>query len=538
MLLGIILFLPFLGSVHLFDWDEINFAEAAREMLMSGNYLQVQIDYRPFWEKPPLFIWMQAASMQVFGINEFAARFPNALCGIITLIILFRAGKSAYNSTFGFLWCLAYAGSFLPHFYFRSGIIDPWFNLFIFLGIWNAMQSAQKQEFKKIILAGIFTGLAMLTKGPVALLISGLTLCIAGLRKNDIKHLIIRQIPVFVLCSVLTASLWFGIEILNNGTWFIQEFIRYQIRLLTTGDAGHSGPFYYHVIILLIGCFPASVFALPELFSRRRKEADTIQYDMPLRWMKVLFWIVLILFSIVKTKIVHYSSLAYFPLTFLAAYTALHYVDGKKIWNWKMTAGTGILILFWSLALLAIPLAGIYSAQLIPLIRDRFARENLMAPVYWSGAEIGIGILYLILAMAGLIAISRQKIQKGIVLLYTATLPAIWLFLPIIAPRIEGYTQRMPIEFYESCRGKDVYVYTYDFKSYAHLFYTAKGPATAPGNGRFPIENGMEWLLSGAIDKTVYLVAKTKDADELFANPALKVYKSAYGFTIFQRSKP
>lgn len=61
--LGFLLFLPWLGNVHLFDWDEINFAEAAREMIVSSNYLSVQIDFWPFWEKPPLFIWLQALSM-------------------------------------------------------------------------------------------------------------------------------------------------------------------------------------------------------------------------------------------------------------------------------------------------------------------------------------------------------------------------------------------------------------------------------------------------------------------------------------------
>ena len=49
-----ILFTHSLGKVHLFDWDEINFAESAREMIETGNYMQVQINYEPFWEKPPL----------------------------------------------------------------------------------------------------------------------------------------------------------------------------------------------------------------------------------------------------------------------------------------------------------------------------------------------------------------------------------------------------------------------------------------------------------------------------------------------------
>jgi len=97
VLAGIALFMPFLGAVHLFDWDEINFAEAAREMIVTGNYTRVQIDYEPFCEKPPLFIWAQVASMKAFGVHEFAARFPNAVVGIVTLLVLWHLMAVAYD---------------------------------------------------------------------------------------------------------------------------------------------------------------------------------------------------------------------------------------------------------------------------------------------------------------------------------------------------------------------------------------------------------------------------------------------------------
>ena len=164
--------MPFLGSVRLFDWDEINFAEAAREMLITGNYLQVQIDFKPFWEKPPLFMWMQAFSMKLFGVSEYAARFPNAICGLITLPFLYSIGSSLKDKQFGLLWLLTFIGSFLPHFYFKSGIIDPWFNLFIFLGIiLPFLPFLKKHQTLAYVLGGISIGCAILTKGPVALLI-------------------------------------------------------------------------------------------------------------------------------------------------------------------------------------------------------------------------------------------------------------------------------------------------------------------------------------------------------------------------------
>ena len=54
-LLGLVFFVPFLGGVHLFDWDEINFAEISREMIILNDYLRVHVDFQPFWEKPPPF---------------------------------------------------------------------------------------------------------------------------------------------------------------------------------------------------------------------------------------------------------------------------------------------------------------------------------------------------------------------------------------------------------------------------------------------------------------------------------------------------
>jgi len=80
-LFSFIFYFSFLGRVHLFDWDEINFAESAREMLVTGNFTQVQINYQPFWEKPPLFFWLQALSMQIFGVNEWRLVFPMPFLG-------------------------------------------------------------------------------------------------------------------------------------------------------------------------------------------------------------------------------------------------------------------------------------------------------------------------------------------------------------------------------------------------------------------------------------------------------------------------
>jgi len=140
-LVGAVVYIPFLGSTHLFDWDEVNFAESAREMIVTGDFLSVQINFQPFWEKPPLFLWMQALSFMAFDSfsgqsdisMEFAARFPNAIIGIFTLWTLYAIGKKTWNANFGNLWAFSYLVAVTPHVYASSGIIDPLFNLLIFL---------------------------------------------------------------------------------------------------------------------------------------------------------------------------------------------------------------------------------------------------------------------------------------------------------------------------------------------------------------------------------------------------------------------
>jgi 4-amino-4-deoxy-L-arabinose transferase-like glycosyltransferase len=311
-----LLFVPFLGGVHLFDWDEINFAEAAREMIVTQNYLTVQINFLPFWEKPPLFIWMQVLSMKLFGINEFAARFPNAICGVVTLLVLFKIGRKIHNNLFGILWVLAFAGSVLPFFYFKSGIIDPWFNLFIFLGIYflilysSPLSSKRKQN---IILAAAFAGLAVLTKGPVGFLLIALTTAVFLVLVKFKVKVKFTEIVLYFLILALVGGSWFIVQILAGHYNTVVEFIVYQIRLFQTKDAGHGGFFGYHFVVLFFTVFPTSVLALKGF---RNENIENDFHRLIKKWMVILFWVVLILFSIVKTKIVHYSSLAYFPLTF------------------------------------------------------------------------------------------------------------------------------------------------------------------------------------------------------------------------------
>lgn len=529
-----ILFVPFLGHVHLFDWDEINFAEAAREMLVTHNYSQVQIDFAPFWEKPPLFIWMQAISMALFGVNEFAARFPNAIIGIATIVTLFGIGKKLADEKMGLWWALAYAGSWLPHFYFKSGIIDPTFNYFIFLAIYCVFRVPYSAKPNRIaILGGVALGLAVLTKGPVAILVSLLTFIVYWIVKKGKTGIKLPQLALITLFAFITTALWFGYELLAHGWWFINEFVTYQIRLLTTPDAGHGGNFFYHWIVLLVGCFPASIF----LFSYFRGKKDRSIYGgaqgAEVRdfrtWMWVLFWVVLILFSIVETKIVHYSSLCYFPLSFLAAWQIYRIAEGKVVlraWNIVLMLLVGMLI---GTAITLLPIVGVYKQQLISAIGDKFAKANLQADVSFSLWESAYGAVYLLLVIVSAVLLFNKKVKVGMVMLFVSTIGAIQITVVHFTPKIEAFSQRAAIEFFESFQGKDDYVQVLSYHSYAHLFYTKKLPAT---NKNY---YNQEWLLKGAVDKPTYFICRITDSEPWRKDPNLEVIGEKNGFVFFKR---
>ena len=524
-----ILFVPFLGAVHLFDWDEINFAECAREMIVSHDFFSVKINFQPFWEKPPLFIWMQALSMSIFGINEFAARLPNAICGIITLLVLYNIGRKLVDDKFGLVWVLAYAGSFLPHFYFKSGIIDPWFNLFIYLGIYYFILFTNNKSSRLLIFSALFIGLGVLTKGPVAVLVFGLCAGVYWISRRFKPFMSWKQIIIYTLSVISVGGLWFLMLVLTGNSAIIKEFFLYQVRLLSTQDAGHGGPFYYHWVVLLIGCFPMSVFALRAF---RKNSFDTPYQKHFKLWMMILFFVVLILFSIVKTKIVHYSSLCYFPLSFMGAYSVYKLMTGEIQWK----KSTGILLAIIAsvigIAISALPFIEKNKQEIISanIIQDDFAVENLKATVYWTGFEWLIGAILIIGVIVMLFLINRKKTTFGLVGIFIISLITVNMSALVVAPRIELYSQNAAIEFYESLQNKDCYVTTLGFKSYADLFYSHK---MEPTNKK---SYDIDWLLKGEIDKPAYFVIKVNDLTDTQKDyPELKEKYRKNGFVFLER---
>ena len=525
--LGLVIFASFNGQSHLFDWDEINFAEAAREMIVTGNYSVVQINYEPFWEKPPLFFWLQALCMNLLGINEFSARLPNAIAGAITAITLYSIGRKNFSNSFGWLWALAYSTSLLPVLYFKSGIIDPWFNLFIFYGAyatWKSMYNANGKHLRWALIAGASVGLGIMTKGPVALLVILMVFGVFFLWKKFRIPANFSHYIGFAASLIVIGGLWFFIEWVSGRGYIIEDFINYQIRLLQTQDAGHGGPFYYHFVVLLIGCFPMSVFALGGFTIHQEK--DSLKEFQ--RIMLLLFVLVLLLFSFVNTKIIHYSSLCYFPMSFFAANFLNAQFNGKNKENLiqKFTlplVGGLLLILFFALPFLGNHIEILREAT---WINDDFAKSNFEAENSWSLIDYVLPLIF----AGGLILFFVIKNFSRYLFFMSAMLVSYLIILIAFVPKIEAYTQSAVIEFYESKANEDCYVTPVGYKSYAHLFYTQKQAQENPNH------SNLNWLLNQETDKAVYCILKITKSDEFAEkNTQFTLLYKKNGFAFFEK---
>lgn len=499
------LFIPFLGDVHLFDWDEINFAESAREMIVTSDYLKVQIGFKEFHEKPPLFMWLQAASMNLFGVNEFAARLPNAIAGIIIILLLFEYSRKRYSIELATAWVFSYVGSLLPFFYFKTGIIDPIFNGFIFWSVLNYFDYIKNNSSKNLIYSITLISLAVLTKGPVGLLLAMLTIKIflfinKKLFQNVIALLAYFFIPLIVYLFWYFVAFGFGYDILIG-------FFEYHIKLLTTGDSGHSGPIYYHIPILLFGVFPASFFALPQFFKKNKNEFDKL--------ILILFLVVLIIFSIVQTKILHYSSLCYLPMTY---FSAKYLVMGNHK-NYFVFVFATIL----AVVMVAFPFV---MNNISEVKADSFTSEVLKTNVEWGIVEAIPGIVLLAFSIIYLLKKNYKYIFLGVSI-------SAFILLPIVAPKIEKYTQAANIEFWEKQADKDVFLMPLGYKSYAHYFYGNLKPDEIYKT--MTNDELKSYLLRDSIKKDAYFSTKITKLKNYDTIPGIEVLYKKNGFVFLKK---
>ena len=210
--------------IPLMDKTEARYAEIARIMQETGNWITPQIDYGvPFWAKPPLSTWLSAWSMQAFGVHEFAVRLPYLLA---TIILIAYASKFARNQSSAPL--IGFILLTIPEFLLHAGVVSTDTMLafcisMAFLSFWKAIQQTGRNYWGYLFF--VFIGFGLLAKGPIAAILTVPPLVIWAVYMGEYRK-VFRQLPIFTgsLVTLGIAVPWYYLaETETEG--FLEYFI-------------------------------------------------------------------------------------------------------------------------------------------------------------------------------------------------------------------------------------------------------------------------------------------------------------------------
>jgi 4-amino-4-deoxy-L-arabinose transferase-like glycosyltransferase len=334
-----------LGGHRLLDPDEGRNAEVAREMALSNDYLVPHLNGLPYLDKPIVYFAAAAATMEILGPTETAARLPAYLATLLTIALVVWFARRRWGADAGWVAGIALATLPLVLAYARTTIFDSTLALFTTAAILCFAED-------RPVLAWAAIGAGALTKGPIAILIPLATVLpyawLVGERLR--RYFPWRGLAVFGLVALP----WFLAVTARVPTFPHYAFVRETFERVTTPSFHRTAPFWYYLPILPVAAFPWIVPVLARLGGGRAKWAwQARRVNLAARDSVLLAcWVLgpLAFFMVNQSKLPQYV-LPLMPAFALAAARALtlHGVAG----GWKAHAGVAVAL---AAALFTIPL--------------------------------------------------------------------------------------------------------------------------------------------------------------------------------------
>jgi 4-amino-4-deoxy-L-arabinose transferase-like glycosyltransferase len=301
--------LPNLGRPSLWDIDEGNNSEASLEMKESGNYVKPTFNYQLREDKPALLYWLQAAAYGACGVNEFAARLPSALAALVTVLATYELGRRLFGKGAGLLAGLVLTSAVLFCGSAHFANPDALLNAFTALTLALVWYDYTRGPTWWVLLTGVTTGLAVLAKGPVGVLLPWAVTWLFFLWRRHWRRLADPRLLLVLLVFLVVAAPWYvwvGTE--TKWHWLAAFWKKHNQDRFLHALEGHGGPFFYYALVLVAGLAPWSAFlglaGWHALKHWRAEGADPClgPVQFLLCWVAVYF----LFFSVAGTKLPNY----------------------------------------------------------------------------------------------------------------------------------------------------------------------------------------------------------------------------------------
>ena len=536
LLLGAFLFFFKLGSVPLFDWDEAVYAEVTREMLESGDWLTPRYNGNPFFDKPVLLYWLMALAFKLWGPTEFAARFWSAASGMGLLAVTYLFGTAVASARVGLLAILILASGMELVVLSHAALTDMLLTFFITATLYSFYQGLQEsgRAGRWWMPAGyVLMGLAVLTKGPVGMVIPIGTVMIYLLATGRFREGLSRARPFLGLGLFLLVTLpWYGAIVKTHGWFFVEDFfLEHNIRRFTGVMGGHAGTPFYYLGILAAGFFPWSAFLPSLLWDLVPRSVAQLRTSEPGRRLVVylLIWVgfVFLFFSLATTKLPNYIAPLFPAVSLLVAL----WWDRGLSESPEGNRGSGLSAVL--LLVLAAALSAVLAATpfFIDWARSRYAAvaPYLLGPVDLGTAPVLLSLPLMTGALIFFFAVRRRRLLAGVMILVLMMGAFSFILLTRVVPAVSGYVQ-VPLKNLAVAAAEQLNpegrLVVYGIKKPSILFYARRKV--------IQIKSGAQDQLKEELEKPgrVVVISKASLMDALLAQPRLIAFDHRGGYVL------
>jgi len=313
----LLLFFYKLGDRPLWDYDEAMHAQVAKEMLQRGDWCTPVFNGESFYNKPVMHFWMVMISFMLFGISEFSARLPSTAIGIAGVFLVYFWGRYAFGRLTGILSSLILATSVEYIILSQNIIHDMTLCFFINLALFQFHKAVKVDviPYSSIILIAASMGCAVLTKGPIGLLLTSAVIFVFILITKRWSLVFNRRLFLGIIVFLLVALPWFVLMALRHEDYLKTFLLEGNLGRFFSGEAPHKEPVYYYLLVLAVGFFPWSAFLPSALYSQtkdylRGKSSDVL-------FLLLSAGVPFVFFSLSRSKLATYILLVFPALSIL-----------------------------------------------------------------------------------------------------------------------------------------------------------------------------------------------------------------------------
>ena len=350
LLLCYFIFFFNIGNYALMDVDETRYVSMARDMFHSKDFLTLYLNGDYFFEKPPLYFWGECLSFAIFGkVNEFTARFPVALYGTLSTLLVYFTGKKIVSRRFGFISALILATTLefvmLAKFAILDIVVTTCVGFSVMFGFLTQFVQEKNEKYMWWLFY-IFSGLAVMAKGIPGFVVPFAVMFFVTLVNKTFKKVFRPQYIIpGVLAFLLIVLPWHIVMFKIHDPLFFNEYIikHHLERFLNSNEIGRKQPFYFYFLTVLWGLIPwvfsAIAVAVEKIVhccknkSECLKKFSIAELSNPQKYLAfniIAFVVTMLFFSSSSTKLITYILPVYFFLACIMGFVWEDYVFNNK----------------------------------------------------------------------------------------------------------------------------------------------------------------------------------------------------------------